>query len=58
MAYEERALDGTAVGVCVTSAQNFQVAIIVVVIHGSVECQQNHLWNLKQKREIMKRTQS
>lgn len=47
MADEERAFDGTSVRIRVTSAQHSDVVIIVVMIDGTVECQQNHLWNLK-----------
>lgn len=47
MAYEECAPDGTSVGVCVFSTQNTVIVIVIVVIDGPVECQQNHLRNLK-----------
>lgn len=49
MADEEGAPDGTSVGVCVTSAQDSHVVIVIVVIDGTVKRQQNHLRNLKHK---------
>lgn len=50
MADEECATNGTSVGIAVATAQHSHVMIVVVVIDGTVECQQNHLRNLKRKK--------
>lgn len=47
MADEEGSLNRTSVGICVTSAQHFHVVIVIVVVDGTVERQQNHLRNLE-----------
>lgn len=52
MANEERASDGASVGVLVLSAQELLVVIVIVVIDGTVERQQNHLRDLKHEKVI------
>lgn len=54
MADEECASNRTSVGVGKTSTQELSVVIVIIVIHSTIECEQNHLWNLKaQKRRII-----
>lgn len=50
MADEECSANGASVGVAIAATQHSHVMIVVVVIDGTVECQQNHLRNLKRKK--------
>jgi hypothetical protein len=51
MADEECTLNWASVWIRVLAAQHFDVVIIIVVVDGTVECQQNHLRNLNGKEE-------
>lgn len=52
MANKECASNRASVGVLVTPAQELLVVIVVVVIDGTVERQQNHLRDLKHEKVI------
>lgn len=52
MANKECASDRASVGVLVTPAQELLVVIVIVVIDGTVERQQNHLRDLKHEKVI------